>query len=103
VFVTGAELFAKRRKKSEKWVVDETTVKTTTTSTTSGSSPGSMPMPVPSYLSDGAAKAQSITKMNEIQVSQPQPEPYLCRASCVLNFFDKTSGARKGFTFIKTE
>ncbi|XP_049804412.1 uncharacterized protein LOC126247140 isoform X4 [Schistocerca nitens] len=76
----GAELFAKRRKKSEKWVVDETTVKKSSTSSTatdyiSSSStlqrqssigtPSQLPPIVPSYLD--TSRVQHAQKLNEIQ------------------------------------
>ena len=69
---TGAELFAKRRKKSEKWVVDETTVRSSssTSSTMESTSPApKLPVPAASYLTNGTAKVHNVQRMNEIQVS----------------------------------
>jgi hypothetical protein len=76
----GAELFAKRRKKSEKWVVDETTVKSasssaiTTTELISTSSAlthqqqGSKLLPIPTYLDESTKRVEVMQKLNEIQV-----------------------------------
>lgn len=72
---TGAELFAKRRKKSEKWVVDETTVRTSSSmmSSMESTSPApKLPVPAPSYLTNGTSKVHTVQKMNEIQVSCSQ-------------------------------
>ncbi|XP_052132312.1 titin isoform X3 [Frankliniella occidentalis] len=67
----GAELFAKRRKKSEKWVVDETTVRSSSTTSTmeSSTSPApKLPVPAASYLTNGTAKVHTVQRMNEIQL-----------------------------------
>lgn len=87
----GAELFAKRRKKSESWVVDENTVKTfSSISENSTSSYQSTTyqssnyqsnynrqssyqntlskLPPPSYLKNGTHRVETLQKMNEIQV-----------------------------------
>ncbi|GLH16217.1 Uncharacterized protein GBIM_20556 [Gryllus bimaculatus] len=79
----GAELFAKRRKRSEKWVVDENTVKTHSTTTTSEiiqsstsstsilqhqtsmTGPGKIPPPVSSHIDP--KRAEHAQKLNEIQ------------------------------------
>ncbi|XP_068084957.1 uncharacterized protein [Anabrus simplex] len=78
----GAELFAKRRKRSEKWVVDENTVKMSSTSTSNMTtelissstlqrqssicSGGSkLPPVLPSYLDN--KRAEHAQKLNEIQ------------------------------------
>lgn len=68
MFVLGAALFAKRRKKSENWVVDEHNVKSISPS-----------LSEPSILKhgynnitnhqQGNTRAENIQKMNEIQVS----------------------------------
>jgi hypothetical protein len=77
----GAELFAKRRKKSEKWVVDETTVKSATTSTISTTElisstltqqqpqqQGAKLLPIPTYLDESTKRVEVMQKLNEIQV-----------------------------------
>jgi hypothetical protein len=79
----GAELFAKRRKKSEKWVVDETTVKSASTtaistteliSTSSNLSQqqpqqqGAKLLPIPTYLDESTKRVEVMHKLNEIQV-----------------------------------
>lgn len=92
VCISGAELFAKRRKKSEKWVVDENNVKTTSSFSESYQSntyqnnyqtnsyqsnnyqsqslvsPGAK-LPPPSYLKSSTQRVENVQKMNEIQVS----------------------------------
>jgi hypothetical protein len=75
--IIGAELFAKRRKRSEKWVVGET----------NGTRPSSIPdiapsptpilsplppissFPPPSYLPETAQRIQHKEKLDEIQVN----------------------------------
>ncbi|XP_039276953.1 uncharacterized protein LOC111056111 isoform X2 [Nilaparvata lugens] len=93
----GAELFAKRRKKSEKWIVDENNVRTASTnqmqdiqsnSTYQASSyhqssvgtPTSLKMPPPSYLKDGAQRNENILRMNEIQERFTQPRVRLVQS-----------------------
>lgn len=67
--LSGAELFAKRRKRSEKWVVDETNVKqTTTTSTTQQQS--SVTMSEKTYTQNNTNRQEQIKKLNEIQVRE---------------------------------
>lgn len=78
----GAELFAKRRKKSEKWIVDEKNVKSSSTSNFASSGFGGvvpltpptsvsnkLPPPPPSYLPGNTKRVEQVQKMNEIQVS----------------------------------
>ncbi|XP_021923769.1 uncharacterized protein LOC110831736 isoform X4 [Zootermopsis nevadensis] len=84
----GAELFAKRRKKSEKWVVDETTVKSTsssaisstefisTSSTLTQQQPqqqGPKLLPIPTYLNESTKRVEVMQKLNEIQERFTQP------------------------------
>ena len=79
IICVGAELFAKRRKKSEKWVVDETTVKTasssaittemiSTSSTLTQQQHGSKLPPLPTYLDESTKRVEVMHKLNEIQV-----------------------------------
>ncbi|XP_063226402.1 uncharacterized protein LOC134533091 isoform X2 [Bacillus rossius redtenbacheri] len=79
----GAELFAKRRRKSEKWVVDENTVRQTASSShevyssTSSSSVKTTqrqvstgpkpPAPLPSYLPESTKRAETQHKLDQIQ------------------------------------
>lgn len=60
----GAELFAKRRKRSEKWIVDETNA---ATSSPSGA-PGGY-SPIPAYTDFGVQRVQQNIKLDQIQVS----------------------------------
>ncbi|KAE8736999.1 hypothetical protein FOCC_FOCC017542 [Frankliniella occidentalis] len=79
----GAELFAKRRKKSEKWVVDETTVRSSSTTSTmeSSTSPApKLPVPAASYLTNGTAKVHTVQRMNEIQEKFSQPRVKLVKS-----------------------
>ncbi|PNF42268.1 hypothetical protein B7P43_G05531 [Cryptotermes secundus] len=81
----GAELFAKRRKKSEKWVVDETTVKSasssnittteliSTSSTVTQQQQGSKLPPIPTYLNESTKRVEVMQKLNEIQERFTQP------------------------------
>lgn len=82
----GAELFAKRRKKSEKWVVDETTVKTSSSSSSTMESP-KLPVPAASYLANGTTRVHTVQKMNEIQVRRGDPL-LLCASTPVLWCFN---------------
>lgn len=61
----GAELFAKRRKRSEKWIVDETNA---ATSSPSGA-PTSGYSPIPAYTDFGVQRVQQNIKLDQIQVS----------------------------------
>ncbi|BES94650.1 Hypothetical protein NTJ_07458 [Nesidiocoris tenuis] len=64
----GAELFAKRRKRSENWIIDENNVKTTETYQTTTMSQNSLnKLPPPSYLKDSTHRVENVQKMNEIQ------------------------------------
>lgn len=67
----GAELFAKRRKKSEKWVVDETNVNNNVNSLQQKSvTPTAHVANVPPAFTEfGQARAQQNIKLNQIQVS----------------------------------
>lgn len=91
----GAELFAKRRKKSEKWVVDESNVKTCSsyTSSTGGGGTNSsapstpllnsghkLPQPPVSYLPGNTARVEQVQKMNEIQERLSQPRVRLIKS-----------------------
>ncbi|KAJ9576646.1 hypothetical protein L9F63_025461, partial [Diploptera punctata] len=80
----GAELFAKRRKKSEKWVVDETTVKSATSSSSMTTELISMSQqqsqtigdklpPLPTYLEESTKRVEVMQKLNEIQERFTQP------------------------------
>lgn len=59
----GAELFAKRRKRSEKWIVDETNAATSSPSGAPGYSP------IPAYTDFGVQRVQQNMKLDQIQVS----------------------------------
>ncbi|KAK9507224.1 hypothetical protein O3M35_007130 [Rhynocoris fuscipes] len=61
----GAELFAKRRKKSEKWIIDENNVKTTDSH--AGNATPLSKLPPPSYLKDSTHRVENVQKMNQIQ------------------------------------
>lgn len=74
----GAQLFAKRRKRSEKWVVDETNVKrsdaldtlgdfSTKPFSTTPTTVNSQFMPPPSFID--RSRIQHAQKLNEIQVA----------------------------------
>nr|CAD7405678.1 unnamed protein product [Timema cristinae] len=87
----GAELFAKRRKKSEKWVVDENTIRQTTSSSIttsehlysssstslqrqlSGTTGSRQSAPVPTYHPDYTKRAEHTQKLMEIQERFSQP------------------------------
>nr|CAD7400964.1 unnamed protein product [Timema poppensis] len=88
----GAELFAKRRKKSEKWVVDENTIRQTTSSSSittsehlysssstslqrqlSGTTGSRQSAPVPTYHPDYTKRAEHTQKLMEIQERFSQP------------------------------
>lgn len=58
----GAELFAKRRKRSEKWIVDETNAATSSPSGAPGYSP------IPAYTDFGVQRVQQNMKLDQIQV-----------------------------------
>uniref|UniRef100_A0A1B0D621 Uncharacterized protein n=1 Tax=Phlebotomus papatasi TaxID=29031 RepID=A0A1B0D621_PHLPP len=59
----GAELFAKRRKKSEKWVVDETSRASQPTTPMTNMAPVT-----PAFTDLGVQRAQQTIKLNQIQV-----------------------------------
>lgn len=63
----GAALFAKRRKRSENWIVDESNVKSTSPSL---SEPAVMKQNGNNLTNNqqGTIRAENIQKMNEIQV-----------------------------------
>lgn len=75
----GAQMFAKRRKKSEGWIVDETNVRRSSTEITSGTSfspsyprPSNQPaskqgnLPAPSLID--RTRIEHAQRLNEIQV-----------------------------------
>lgn len=64
--LVGAELFAKRRKRSEKWIVDETNAATSSPSGAPGYSP------IPAYTDVGQQRVQQNIKLDQIQVSLRQ-------------------------------
>lgn len=64
----GAELFAKRRKRSEKWIVDETNAATCSPSGVSGGPPVRS-TPTPAFTEAGTQRVQQNMKMDRIQVS----------------------------------
>lgn len=64
----GAELFAKRRKRSEKWVVDETPA--------ANRNPAGLPYtptPTPAYTEAGTQRVQTNMKLDQIQVKPLRP------------------------------
>ncbi|XP_055689780.1 titin isoform X1 [Lutzomyia longipalpis] len=65
----GAELFAKRRKKSEKWVVDETSRQSAPTTPISACH--NVP---PAFTDFGVQRAQQNIKLNQIQEKYAQPK-----------------------------
>ncbi|XP_044737294.1 putative mediator of RNA polymerase II transcription subunit 26 isoform X2 [Chrysoperla carnea] len=90
----GAELFAKRRKKSEKWVVGENSSSTTTTTESYSSTtinqnlspipPSGTPklnsMPPTSYLQGSTERVQHSQKLDEIQERFNQPRVKLIKS-----------------------
>lgn len=76
VLFIGAELFAKRRKRSEKWVVGETNGTQPPTPADLPPSPAPVvsplppasTLPPPSYLPETAQRVQHNQKLDEIQV-----------------------------------
>lgn len=64
VVFLGAELFAKRRKRSEKWIVDETNAATCSPS----AAPGGY-SPIPAYTDFGQQRVQQNIKLDQIQVN----------------------------------
>lgn len=69
--MVGAELFAKRRKKSEKWVVDETSRASQPTTPMTNMAPVT-----PAFTDLGVQRAQQTIKLNQIQVKFPLHLPY---------------------------
>uniref|UniRef100_A0A0A9Z2M1 Synaptopodin-2 n=5 Tax=Lygus hesperus TaxID=30085 RepID=A0A0A9Z2M1_LYGHE len=64
----GAELFAKRRKRSENWIIDENNVKTVESYQATTMSQNSLSkLPPPSFLKDSTHRVENVQKMNEIQ------------------------------------
>uniref|UniRef100_A0A8D8XZB3 Uncharacterized protein n=1 Tax=Cacopsylla melanoneura TaxID=428564 RepID=A0A8D8XZB3_9HEMI len=84
----GAELFAKRRKKSEKWIVEEKHVKTNPSSGFGGVPPPSppahlsnkLPPPPPSFLTGNTKRVEQVQKMNEVQERLSQPRVRLIKS-----------------------
>lgn len=64
IYNSGAALFAKRRKKSENWVVDERNVKSISPSL----SEPTITKHGSNNYQQGTVRAENIQKMNEIQV-----------------------------------
>ncbi|CAH1407486.1 unnamed protein product [Nezara viridula] len=73
----GAELFAKRRKKSENWIIDENNVKTPEATMMQ---PPLSKLPPPSYLQGSAQRAENVQKMNQIQEKFSQPRLKLIKS-----------------------
>lgn len=82
----GAELFAKRRKKSEKWVVDENTVKqssslsTTTTTTNIHQQVTQVSASEKTYIQSNQQREQQLQKLNEIKERFSQPRVKLIKS-----------------------
>lgn len=98
IFVTGAELFAKRRKRSEKWVVGETNgtrqtpllpeIPATPVPLVSPVVPPPINnLPPPSYLPETVERLQHKQKLDGIQVSSLSPNKVL--DLCYLKKFKK--------------
>ncbi|XP_024082405.1 uncharacterized protein LOC106663962 isoform X2 [Cimex lectularius] len=74
----GAELFAKRRKKSEKWIVDESNVKTV--ESYQPPVPNLSKVPPPSYLKETTQRVENVQKMNQIQERFSMPRLKLIKS-----------------------
>ncbi|KAJ6644413.1 hypothetical protein Bhyg_09382 [Pseudolycoriella hygida] len=72
----GAELFAKRRKRSEKWIVDETTAATRSPSGASGAAYS----PIPAYTDLGQQRVQQNIKLDQIQAKYSEPRVKLVKS-----------------------
>ncbi|XP_014283882.1 uncharacterized protein [Halyomorpha halys] len=73
----GAELFAKRRKRSENWIIDENNVKTPEATM---AQPPLSKLPSPSYLQGSAQRTENVQKMNQIQEKFSQPRLKLIKS-----------------------
>ncbi|XP_037042049.1 uncharacterized protein LOC119078545 isoform X5 [Bradysia coprophila] len=71
----GAELFAKRRKRSEKWIVDETNAATVSPS----GAPGGY-SPIPAYTDFGVQRVQQNMKLDQIQAKYSEPRVKLVKS-----------------------
>lgn len=93
----GAELFAKRRKKSEKWVIDETNFNNNVNSlqqqkaVTPTAHVANVP---PAYTEFGQARAQQNIKLNQIQVRHNLIKSVSCSQSLSYPQQDKYSQPR---------
>lgn len=81
LYFVGAELFAKRRKRSEKWIVDETNAATCSPSGAPGYSP------IPAYTDFGVQRVQQNMKLDQIQVSPRISSIVSTKNYCVRTYF----------------